>query len=57
MFNLTNSEPHCFKVQGVIQHFSLNLKEDVPTKIRYSQLYFIDSGMANQNQDYQIDSQ
>lgn len=40
--------PYCFKVQGIIQHLSSNLKENDPTKIKYSQLYFVDSSLANQ---------
>lgn len=39
---------YCFKVQGVIHHLSSNLREEEHTRRKYSQLYFIDSELANE---------
>ena len=46
--NISGYGPYCFKVQGIIQHLTSNLTENDPSKIKYSQLYFVDSGLANQ---------
>lgn len=46
--NISGFGPYCFKVQGIIQHLSSNLREDDPAKIKYAQLYFVDSSLANQ---------
>jgi len=46
--NVLGRGPYCFKAQGVIQHLSGHLRESDPKKLKYSQLYFVESSLANQ---------